>query len=324
MIRTIFPVLILLMLAPPSIAAAEAQPPAHVQELRARAANGDAEAQFNLGGIYFKGREVAQDYAESAKWLRLAATSGHPLAQYNLGMMYDSGQGLALNHTEAARWYRLAAEQGFSLAQLNLGVAYATAEGLPQDMTEAIKWFRLAAAQGDAQAQFDLGVIYANGQGVRQDLVEAYRWAKLSADHGNEMAKTLLNDLSKKMTREQQASGNRLAAQDQSMQNATGKDKTDEKPLAKPVAQNPVSPDAATGHDGYYLQLGAFKSERQAADFLEKMRNKLGELDKPYSLFANEGWVRIHVGPYQERNEASQDADKLKVKLGFAPKIRKH
>jgi cell division protein FtsN len=57
---------------------------------------------------------------------------------------------------------------------------------------------------------------------------------------------------------------------------------------------------------------------------MEKTRAKQGELDKPYSLFSNEGWERVHVGPYASQIEAQQSADALKVKLGYQPKVRKH
>lgn len=304
-----------------------------LRDLRARAAAGDANAQFNLGGVFFKGQELDQDYKEAAKWLRLAADQGHPQAQYNLGMMYDSGQGVALDHAEAARWYRLSANRGFALAQLNLGVAYANGEGVTQNPVEAVKWFRLAADQGEAQALFDLGVMYANGQGVKQDLVEAYRCAKLAADQEHEMSKALLSDLSKRMTREQLTRASKLATRTVSdtkdQEKATRKRpvKTETQisqesgkkpePVAKPSA-------AASADDHYYVQLGAFKSEVQSSEFMGKMRTKLGELDKPYSIYSNEGWVRIHVGPYPSHEDAQQSADVLKGKLGFAPKVRKH
>lgn len=296
-----------------------------LRALRARAAAGDADAQFNLGGVFFKGQEVDPDYSEAAKWLRLAAEQGHPQAQYNLGMMYDSGQGVALDHAAAAQWYRLSADRGFALAQLNLGVAYANGEGVAQNPSEAVKWFRLAADQGDAQALFDLGVMYANGQGTKQDLVEAYRCAQLSADQGHEMAKALISDLSKKMTREQRSRANKLA-----MQIGKNQEKATRKPTVaaqdgKTRQSEPVkTPVTSPAEGNYYVQLGAFKSEQQSTGFLQKMRDKLGEMDRPYSLHTNEGWVRVHIGPYQNRDDAQQTADGMKRKLGFAPKVRTH
>ncbi|MCH8098520.1 MAG: sel1 repeat family protein [Proteobacteria bacterium] len=44
-----------------------------LREWRPLAEQGDAEAQFNLGLMYYKGRGVPQDYAEAVKWYRLAA-----------------------------------------------------------------------------------------------------------------------------------------------------------------------------------------------------------------------------------------------------------
>ena len=53
--------------------------------------------------------------------LRLKAEQGDAEAQFNLGYMYTEGLGVPLDNQEAVRWYRLAAEQGFANAQFNLG-----------------------------------------------------------------------------------------------------------------------------------------------------------------------------------------------------------
>ena len=42
------------------------------------AERGDAQAQFNLGVMYDKGRGVSQDDAEAFKWYRQAAERGLP------------------------------------------------------------------------------------------------------------------------------------------------------------------------------------------------------------------------------------------------------
>ena len=54
-------------------------------------------------------RGVAQDHAEAAKWFRLAAEQGLAQAQFNLGVLYYGGEGVEQNRAEAAKWYRLAA-----------------------------------------------------------------------------------------------------------------------------------------------------------------------------------------------------------------------
>ncbi|MDO8264503.1 MAG: SPOR domain-containing protein [Gallionella sp.] len=282
--------------------------------LRVRAMAGDADAQLYMGSLFFKGQEVAQDYAEAAKWYRLAARQGYAQAQFNLGMMYDTGLGVGKNQTEAVRWYRTAAEQGLAIAQLNLGVAYAEGLGVSQNEDVAVKWFRLAASQGEAQAQFNLAVVYANGQGVTQNFVEAYQWARLAAAQGHEMARAMMSDLSRQMTPVQIASANKLAD--------TGQRKMSEKP-ASANREKPVA-DAATENGDIYLQLGAFKSKIQAEKFRVLLSAKLGDVGRPFSLFTKDDFVRIHVGPYTSLSEARLSADSLKAKLGFEPLLKRH
>ena len=58
------------------------------------AEQGVAEAQFNLGVMYYDGQGVRQDYAEAFRWFRQAAEQGNADAQYNLGSMYHIGHGV--------------------------------------------------------------------------------------------------------------------------------------------------------------------------------------------------------------------------------------
>ncbi len=48
-----------------------------IEELRARAEQGDTIAQLNLGDVYAIGRQVPQDDAETARWYRLSAEQGN-------------------------------------------------------------------------------------------------------------------------------------------------------------------------------------------------------------------------------------------------------
>ena len=120
------------------------------KETRVRAEAGDARAQFELAAMYHFG--VPQNYVEAMKWYRKAAEQGLAEAQSNLGMMYYHGEGVPKDYVEAAKCYRKAAEQGLAFAQFNLGWIYENGEGVPKDMAEATKWYRKAAEQGDADA----------------------------------------------------------------------------------------------------------------------------------------------------------------------------
>ena len=62
--------------------------------------------------MYDIGLGVGVDYVETLKWYRLAAAQGFADAQYNLGLMYSKGQGVVQDDVHAHMWLNLAAEKG--------------------------------------------------------------------------------------------------------------------------------------------------------------------------------------------------------------------
>ena len=142
-----------------------------LQEFWTLAHQGHAGAQFNLGVLYARGRGVAQDFSQAARWYRLAAENGHALAQCNLGVLYEDGTGVLQNDEEASRWYRLAAEQGNAGGQNNLGRMYEEGRGVPRDFREAGVWYQKAAAQGNLQAQANLTRVSAGASKQRDEML---------------------------------------------------------------------------------------------------------------------------------------------------------
>jgi TPR repeat protein len=104
---------------------------------------GDAEAANDRG-----------DYATALRLFRSLAEQGDADAQYRLGHMYFVGQGIPQDYAETLKWYRRAADQGLSLAQFALGLIYYMGQAVPEDKVLAHKWFNLSAAQGQTQAAF--------------------------------------------------------------------------------------------------------------------------------------------------------------------------
>ena len=167
---------------------------AAVRELKPLAEQGNAEAQFNLGSLYYQGWGVPQDYREAVKWLRKAAEQGHIFSQATLGTVYAEGvQGVVeKDYPQALMWFIFAAAQGDmealefrdSLANRMTPTQIAEAQKLarefkPQNVyTKSLQEFRALAAQGDAAAQFKVGLIYYKGQGVQPDYLEALNWFK--------------------------------------------------------------------------------------------------------------------------------------------------
>ena len=106
----------------------------------------NAMAQNNLGAMYFNGHGVSQNYKLAFMWYTAAAEQGYAVAQYNLGGMYRRGK----NYEQAVKWYAAAAEQEVESAQFNLGLMYSEGIGVIQEYKKAVKWYTAAALQGSA------------------------------------------------------------------------------------------------------------------------------------------------------------------------------
>ncbi len=177
---------------------------AAVSELKPLAEQGNAEAQFNLGSLYYQGWGVPQDYKEAVKWLRKAAEQGHLFSQSTLGTVYAEGvQGVVeKDYPQALMWFIFAAAKGDmeamefrdTLANRMTPAQITEAQKLarefrPQDVhTKSLQESKALAEQGDVAAQFKLGLIYYRGQGVRPDYQEALNWFKKAALQGHALS----------------------------------------------------------------------------------------------------------------------------------------
>jgi len=73
----------------------------------------NAQTTFDTGFNFLKGRGgVDRDYQQAAEWFSKSAEQGHADAQYNLGELYNKGRGVKKNKKIAQKWYKAAAEQG--------------------------------------------------------------------------------------------------------------------------------------------------------------------------------------------------------------------
>lgn len=102
------------------------------------------------------GRILNNDPETAAAWFHRSAAQGYADAQFNLGLMYANGEGVPQDPVKAVELFRKAASQGNVDAQNNLGVMYYAGEGVPRDNAKAREWFEKAAAQGNADAQANL------------------------------------------------------------------------------------------------------------------------------------------------------------------------
>ena len=154
-------------------------------ELKARADKGDAQAQLDLGMLYWSGIWVPKDLKRAAKWHRKAAEQGLSRAQYQLGLDYASGDGVEMDKVEAVAWFRRAANQGLMEAEFTLGLCYANGRGVDTSPSEAAKWYRKAAARGYLDAEAELGDCYLEGAGVTKDPPEGVKLLRHAAEKGS-------------------------------------------------------------------------------------------------------------------------------------------
>ena len=158
------------------------------------AAQGNANAQNNIGYMYLHGFGVKQDYAQAMEWYQKAAAQGLDSAQTNIGYMYRHGLGVKQDYAKAKEWYEKAAAQGEAEAQNNLAHMYYYGHGVRQDYAKAMEWHQKAAAQGLDSAQNSIGTMYFHGQGVEQDHNKAVEWFEKAALNGNNNAQYNLGE----------------------------------------------------------------------------------------------------------------------------------
>lgn len=140
------------------------------RQLKERATNGDAKAQYELGHQY----AINNDFDEAAKWYTKAANQGYGEAQGELAMFYLDGRGVEKDETQAAYWIKQWAAQGDALGQLWLGKFYYNGIGVGQDFTTAVLWFEKSAEQGNMDAIFSLGLCHYEGKGTVKDYNKAF------------------------------------------------------------------------------------------------------------------------------------------------------
>ena len=167
--------------------------------LRHAAANGDANAQFEVARRFGMGQGVERDFDEALRWYVQAAAQGFAPAQYRLGTFYERGRSVERSLPQAKVWYKRAAELGNVKAMHNLAVINTAINRDKPDYQFSIYWFKQAAVRNLADSQFNLAILYQNGVGVPKNLVESYRWFSLAARQGDLDAARRRDLLEKKM-----------------------------------------------------------------------------------------------------------------------------
>ena len=143
---------------------------AKAQKLYRKAATqGNADALCVLAEICFGDRK----YAWAARYFHESAEKGNAEAQYRLGVMYFRGmrgtpdqRGIPGDRRKAMKWFLEAAGDGDADAQKMLGDIYSGRESSDTgpDYELAAKWYREAAGNGNADAGECLRTLQREGK----------------------------------------------------------------------------------------------------------------------------------------------------------------
>jgi uncharacterized protein len=168
-----------------------------------------------LAGDLEDGKEAFKNdnYSVAIQKYKLAAANGNAEAQYELGWIFHSGTGVTQNRAEAVRWYKLAASQGNGDALYILSVMYKTGveDVIQIDSNESLRLVKMAAAKGNRFAQKELAIRYSDGSGVVQDFIRVHMWSNVAASRGDKFAAELRGQIESKMTRPQIAEAQKMA-----------------------------------------------------------------------------------------------------------------
>ena len=120
---------------------------------------------------------AAQNFVTALKWYTLAAAQGYAQAQTQLGAMYYNGQGVVQDYKTAMKWFTLAAEEGNGSAQYGLSIMHARGQSVAQDDVYAHMWANIAASTTDSWMMAELRDLLAQRM-TRVQIEKAHQLAQ--------------------------------------------------------------------------------------------------------------------------------------------------
>ena len=180
------------------------------------AQQGDANAQLELAGVYFRGHyskglgtQVSDELKQSLYWFTEAANRGNADAQVILGTIYccsnswnfEAKQGFLFKSplvkrdwAKAFDWFNKAADQGNVVAQYRVASMLLEGTVIEKNMARGLALLRTLAENGNEEAQVELwGAIIFDGHYVSQsELTETVDAIKKLAEEGNPDAQFIL------------------------------------------------------------------------------------------------------------------------------------
>lgn len=167
-----------------------------LDELKAKADNGDLEAQLNLGYMYLYGiNGLNIDYKQALAYYEEAAKQDSAVANNNLGSLYFSGIGTDVDYDKAIYFFDKAASLGSHDAAVNLAIIYLNANNdenqSPKDFEKIVNLLKQAQTDNSI-AKYLLGYGYYKGLFGKKNTTEIFQLVKAAADEQYDEAQYVL------------------------------------------------------------------------------------------------------------------------------------
>lgn len=149
------------------------------------AAQGDAEAQYQLGLAYRDGKGVKKSLSEAVAWFAMAAGNGEKAAATEVAKAYEQGSGVKRDMAAAADWWFRAGVLGNDEAKARFLALFLAGETESLNGPTGAGWLEALAKDGRVDAMLALGAAYEKGEGVTADLAKAKAWYEEAAFSGD-------------------------------------------------------------------------------------------------------------------------------------------
>ncbi len=167
-----------------------------IKNILTLAKQGDAVSQNEVGGWYYRGRHVKQNYEEALQWWSKSAKQGNAQAIGNMGLCYQTGHGIAADSLKATQLYQKSikngnaallkqhvelAQKGNVFSDMLVASCYQNGIGVTKSNNNAIPFLTNAANQNCVIAQRDLALLLLNSKKPEA----AAPWFKKASDNGD-------------------------------------------------------------------------------------------------------------------------------------------
>jgi len=142
------------------------------------AREGEDEANFQLGKIYYLEKYNKRDLTKAYEYFKKASDYGHIKAQYNLAVILANKNFKNYNPNRSYELFYDLAKQDYPNAQYKVGIYLLYGIGIKKDYTMAKLWLERAYFENDyARASCGIATLYANGFGTMQNLGRARKFS---------------------------------------------------------------------------------------------------------------------------------------------------